>query len=257
MAHEVTVPLLPCRSIDEIADFYAVPGFRTTHRQQRPNPYVVLQREDLHLHFFGIPEFDFGIPEFDPATSYGSCLVLVEDIAELHRAFADGMRAAYGRILVAGIPRMTRPRPRANNNGLTGFSLVDPGGNWIRVTASGPAGAPRATGRLARAPENAVVLADSHGDHQQAAKILDGALARAEPDDEARAEALAYRAELACPSIKGPLRTPRSPTAEAVEEVEAGSGAQIEDELPDGGARPWRTSTTTVSSSARIPRQSR
>jgi hypothetical protein len=56
-----------------------------------------------------------------------------------------------------------------------------------------------AEGRLARALQNAVVLADSHGDHAQAAKILDGALRGADGDADAAvlAEALTYRAELA------------------------------------------------------------
>ncbi|MFI6226684.1 VOC family protein [Micromonospora echinospora] len=210
MADELTVPLLPCASIDTVADFYRVLGFQVTHRQSRPNPYVALQREDLHLHFFGLPDFD-------PATSYGSCLVLVPDVAALHAAFAEGMRAAYGRVPVAGIPRMTRPRPRRNADGLTGFSVVDPGGNWIRVSArpstdrsaevGGPppvpgraenrTGAPR--GRLADALRNAVVQADSRGDHRQAAKILDGALARPDADDDPvlAVEALVYRAEIA------------------------------------------------------------
>jgi hypothetical protein len=40
MANEMTVPLLPCGSIDVIADFYRVLGFRSTYRQLRPNPYL-------------------------------------------------------------------------------------------------------------------------------------------------------------------------------------------------------------------------
>ena len=191
MANEVTVPLLPCRDIDEIARFYAVLGFRTTYRQQRPNPYAALRREDLHLHFFAMPEFD-------PDGSYGSCLVLVDDIGALHRAFADGMRAAYGRVLPSGVPRLTAPRARRTTGRLTGFTVVDPCGNGIRVIgkatpASGPAGP------LRRALENAVVLATVRADPARAAVVLDEALAEAGPPDHpaSMAEALAYRAELA------------------------------------------------------------
>jgi hypothetical protein len=32
---------------------------------------------------------------------------LTADIEGLHRAFAAGMRAAYGKVLVSGTPRMT------------------------------------------------------------------------------------------------------------------------------------------------------
>ena len=193
MANEMTIPLLPCVSIDDIADFYRVLGFRSTYRQLRPNPYLALQREDLHLHFFGMPDF---VPE----NSYGSCLVLVPDVEELHGAFTEGMRAEYGKVLVSGIPRMTRPRPKKNNNGVTGFSVIDPGGNWIRISArSTTAPAPEPTGRLATTLQNAVVQADSRGDHRQAARILDSALARPDATDHpiTQVEALVYRAEVA------------------------------------------------------------
>ena len=193
MTNEVTVPLLPCPSIDDIEAFYRVLGFRTTYKQRRPNPCVGLQREDLNLQFFEIAGFD-------PEQSYGSCLVLTPDIAGLHRAFAAGMRAAYGKVLVSGMPRMTRPRVRKNADGLGGFSVIDPGGNWIRVfqnAATTPTPAP--AGRLAKALANAVVLADSKGDVGQAVRILDSALARPRADDDpvTHVEVLVYRAELA------------------------------------------------------------
>ncbi|GAA2531043.1 VOC family protein [Pilimelia columellifera] len=193
MADEVTVPLLPCSSIDVIADFYRVLGFRVTYRQTRPNPYLTLRREDLHLHFFGIADFD-------SENSYGSCLVLVPDVEGLYQAFAVGMRAAYGKVLVSGIPRMTRPRAKKNMDGVTGFSVVDPGGNWIRITAKSPPGAtPEPTGRLAVTLQNAVVQGDSRGDHRQAARILDGGLTRPDAGDDPAVlvQALAYRAETA------------------------------------------------------------
>ncbi|MEV7005764.1 VOC family protein [Streptosporangium sp. NPDC051022] len=196
MANETTVPLLPCRSIDEIEEFYTALGFTRTYRQTRPNPYLALRREDIHLHFFGMSEFD-------PKDSYGTCLVYVPDTGALFRAFAEGVRSAYGRFPVSGIPRMTRPRKRKNVDGLTGFTVVDPGGNWIRIFPSPGYAAreeepPVGTGALATALQNAVVMGDSRGDHRQAAKILDGALARARDTPDADlVEALVYRAEIA------------------------------------------------------------
>jgi len=195
MVGERTVPLLPCPSIDEIAEFYECLGFTRTYRQLRPNPHVVLEREDIGLHFFGMPDFD-------PATSYGSCLVVVPDIGALHAAFAAGMRERYGKVLIAGIPRMTRPRHRKNADGLTGFAVIDPGGNWIRFTAI-PSDTPPSTthqpaGKLAEALANAVVLGDSKGDTAQAIKMLTGAIRRHEVGAPAAdlVSALAYLAEL-------------------------------------------------------------
>jgi hypothetical protein len=194
------IPLLPCASIDDMLTFYSALGFEKTYRQAKPNPYLAMRRDDIELHFFGMPGFN-------PAESYGSCIVQVPDTATLHRAFADGLRAHYGKVPLSGIPRMTRPRPRKNAGGLSGFTVIDPGGNWIRVfpvAAASPPAAP--AGKLARALENAVVLADSHGDVAQAAKILDGALARvADASAVERVETLAYRAELAF-TLEDPAR---------------------------------------------------
>jgi hypothetical protein len=196
MANERTVPLLPCASIDDIETFYGVLGFRTTYKQRKPYACVAVQREDLHLQFFEIAGFD-------PEQSYGSCLVITADIEGLHRAFAAGMRAAYGKVLVSGTPRMTRPRARKNADGLGGFSVIDPGGNWIRVfrdAATAPVPAAPPAGRLAKALANAVVQADSRGNVGQAVRILDSALARPQADDDdpvEQVEVLVYRAELA------------------------------------------------------------
>ena len=202
---ERTVPLLPCASIDEIEDFYTSLGFERTYRQLRPNPHVVLERDDIGLHFFGMPHFV-------PANSYGTCIVVVPDIGALYSAFAAGLRERYGKLPIAGIPRITRPRARKNAAGVTGFSVVDPGGNWIRFYQQSPAlrgaGPDDATAepasaavqsKLADATANAVVLGDSKGDTAQAAKILDGALRKFGPAATVaeRRAAQMYRAELA------------------------------------------------------------
>ncbi|GIH26183.1 hypothetical protein Aph01nite_44930 [Acrocarpospora phusangensis] len=197
MAGERTVPLLPCGSIDEIAEFYEMLGFSRIYYQVRPNPYVSLRREDLQLDFFGMPGFK-------AEDSYGTCLVLVPDTGKLFDAFAEGMRAVHGKLLVSGIPRMTRPRKRKNADNLSGFAVIDPGGNWIRIFAdkAGTAEPEPAPSKLAASLSSAVVMGDSHGSDDQAARILDNALRR----DEAGAApadllaALAYRAELAARS---------------------------------------------------------
>jgi catechol 2,3-dioxygenase-like lactoylglutathione lyase family enzyme len=196
MANEIVVPILPCADIDEILDFYRMLGFERTYRQLRPNPCAGVRYGDAELQFAGIPGFD-------PEQSYGSCIVGVDDTTEIFEEFAAGMRAEHGKLLLAGIPRITRPRKRKNAGDASGFSVVDPGGNWIRVYQRKGTGTARAAAPvidpLARALENAVVLGDSKGDVRQAAKILDGKLAKADAGTPipALVEALAYRAELA------------------------------------------------------------
>ena len=184
------VPLLPCADLDEALAFYGALGFEVTYRQYRPYPCAGFRRGPLDLQVYGMPDWD-------PLLSHSTCIVLVDDTEELWREWADGLRGRYGKIPVAGLPRLTRPRRRANADGASGFSLVDPSGNWIRVFGEGSASA-AATTPLGRALDNAVVLADSRGDAAQALKVLSGAERRADETTSAqdRTAALTFIAEL-------------------------------------------------------------
>jgi hypothetical protein len=187
------VPLLPCTSIDEMASFWVPLGTKVSYRQMKPNPYLALEREGgFVLHYFALAGF---VSE----ESYSTCVVLVDDPGELFDEWAAGLRTRYGKLPLTGLPRITRPRRRKNADYRTGFSLVDPAGNWIRVIAARPTSAePLENDPLSRALDNAVVLADSHGDVAQAHKILAGALARhgAEGLEPQRAAAEEFLAEL-------------------------------------------------------------
>lgn len=197
------VALLPCGDVDEIAEFWTALGLEVTYRQNRPYPYVALGRGGIDIHYYRMPDWD-------PAASHSTCVVTVPDTAPVHEAFAAGMRRLYGRLPVSGTPRMTRPRARANAEGLSGFSVVDPAGNWVRVSRRPEQASPAQQvetmpwrsaggGRLARATENAVVLADSTGDVHQAHRVLASAVRKAGDDADVAelAAALAYLAELA------------------------------------------------------------
>lgn len=127
MTGERTIPILPCRALDDVIPFYEAFGFEVAYRQARPNPYGVVRRDDLDLHFAAIDGFD-------PQTSYASAIVLVDDADELHRAFAEGLRAAYGRLPASGIRACCAHGPSA---GRWRFSVIDPGGNWLRVYRAG------------------------------------------------------------------------------------------------------------------------
>src|SRR5918997_3161465 len=192
MANERTYPCLPCRELDPPIAFYEAIGFRRTYRQLRPNPYAVVRRDDLQLHLFGMPDFD-------PAESYGSVIVVVPDPDALYHSFAAGLRAAYGKLPVAGIPRILRPRKKFGT--VRGFSVVDVGGNWLRVYKSGDteeeANAEKATG-LAQSVLVAARLGDARGDDAAALRTLENGIARyGDAPAMERARALLYRAELA------------------------------------------------------------
>jgi catechol 2,3-dioxygenase-like lactoylglutathione lyase family enzyme len=192
MAHERTHPCLPCRDIDESIVFYEALGFTRTYRQLRPNPYAVVALEDMQFHLFGIDGFN-------PADSYACVIVEVSDTDSLYRAFSAGLRQAFGKLPVAGIPRMTRPRSRWGT--VRGFSVVDPGGNWLRISRLGDSEQPAAAERphgLAQILDVAARLGDSHGDEALALRTLERGLARFGDARSAElARAYLYRAELA------------------------------------------------------------
>jgi hypothetical protein len=191
MANERMYPILPCRELDEAIAFYEALGFARTYRQVRPNPYAVVAREDMQVHLFGMPDFD-------PEQSYGSVSVVVPDPDALYHSFADGLRRAYGKLPVSGIPRILRPRKRFGT--VYGFSVVDVGGNWLRVSKSGEtedeSGGDEAG--LAKIIEVAARLGDAHGDDPQALKTLQSGLSKyPEAPVMDRARALLFQAELA------------------------------------------------------------
>lgn len=192
MAHERTYPLLPCPDLDAAITFYEALGFQRTYRQVKPNPHAVVAYEEIQIHLFGMEKFN-------PADSYGSVIIVVPDPDALYQTFAAGLRKAYQKLPTTGIPRILRPRKKFGT--VRGFSVVDVGGNWLRISKLGDteaeANAAKQTG-LAQVIEVAARLGDAHGDEAKALHTLETGLRRY-PDapriDYARA--LLYRAELA------------------------------------------------------------
>ena len=187
---EATIPILPCRHLDDVVPFYTALGFELTYRQARPNPYAALRRGGLELHFFGLEEFE-------PEDSMGSAILVVPDTGVLYDAFAAGLRAAYGRLPLSGIPRITRPRRK--QGGFGGFTVVDPGGNWLRVnSAAEDAAEPPSRGVFERVLQNAARQADAHGDEAAAIAVLEAGLLRhADAPAPDRIPVLVYLVELA------------------------------------------------------------
>jgi catechol 2,3-dioxygenase-like lactoylglutathione lyase family enzyme len=192
MANERTYPCLPCSNLDESISFYEALGFKKTYRQSRPNPYAVVVLEDIQIHLFGIEGFN-------AAESYGSVIVAVPDPDGLYRAFAVRLRERFGKLPTVGIPRILRPRKKFGT--VSGFSVIDPGGNWLRVYRLGDSEAEDSTGKvqgLVQIINVAARLGDAHGDEAMALKTLESGLLRyADASPIERAKAYLYRAELA------------------------------------------------------------
>ncbi|MFH8254205.1 bleomycin resistance protein [Streptomyces roseolus] len=167
---EKTIPILPCRTLQPVLDFYTALGFEVTFRQRSPNPYAVVERGGIQLHFFGMKQYD-------PTASCSMCYVRTDAVDELHTAFRAGLKAAYGRIPARGLPRIGPLKD--TTYGVRQFLLTDPGGNCLRIgqpTNDDPHHRPAPEETFARALHHAALLADSKEDAAGAARILDRAL---------------------------------------------------------------------------------
>lgn len=171
---EKTIPILPCRTLQPVLDFYAALGFEATFQQRSPNPYAVVERGGIQLHFFGMKRYD-------PTQSYSTCLIRTEDIDGLYETFRSGLKAAYGRVPTRGLPRIGPLKD--TSHGVRQFLVTDPGGNCLRI---GQEMSPDHRHRPApeetfdRALHHASLLADSRDDPAGAAKVVDRVLRMAD-----------------------------------------------------------------------------
>jgi catechol 2,3-dioxygenase-like lactoylglutathione lyase family enzyme len=189
MANERTYPCLPCGNLDESIAFYQALGFKRTYRQIRPNPYAVVALEDIHIHLFGIEGFQ-------AAESYGSVIVVVPDPQSLYDAFAARLHETFGKLPIVGIPRILRPRKKFGT--VQGFSVIDPGGNWLRISKLGDTESEGKAEGLAGIINVAARLGDAHRDAVIALKTLENGLIRfADAAAIDRVRAYLYQAELA------------------------------------------------------------
>ncbi|NAZ84758.1 bleomycin resistance protein [Kineococcus indalonis] len=167
---ERTIPLLPCRTIQPVIDFYTALGFEVTFLQKSPNPCAVVQRGDIELQFFGMKGYE-------PRASYSTCYVVTDDVDGLYGAFRAGLETAYGKVPSRGLPRIGPLKDMSY--GVRQFLMTDPGGNCVRVgqpTSEDQHHRPAPEGAFARALHDATLFADSKEDLAGAAKIIDRVL---------------------------------------------------------------------------------
>lgn len=193
-ANETTVPLMPCSAVEETLEFYQALGFEVTYQQTKPYLYLALRWSGFEVHFGKPPQ------GYDPnREDGGGCLVMVDTVAPYHAAFTQAMRAAYGKVLATGRPRITRFRP-----GQTRFTLIDPSGNsLIFIQRDEPAepeyGGSKKLHGLAKALDNARIFREFKNDDRAAFRAVKSALRRHGRQAQAvdRAMALATLIELA------------------------------------------------------------
>jgi hypothetical protein len=171
--NETTVPLLPCVAPEETLALYQALGFQVTWRQLKPYLYLAFRWSGFELHYGNAPK---GLdPELEQS---GGALVMVDAVAPYHAALTAAMRAAYGKVLARGRPRLTRYRP-----GATRFTLVDPSGNnIIFIQRDEPAeleyGGSKQLRGIPKALDNARIFREFKQDDRAAVRTLVSALRR-------------------------------------------------------------------------------
>lgn len=115
--HDIAIPILPCKSVEETVAFYKPLGFNAKI-WGAPHHYAILTRGTVEIHFFTHADLD-------PATSSAGCYVRVLDVDQIH------CELAIAKLGNSGIPRMDEVENKPW--GMREFAIVDLNGNLIRI----------------------------------------------------------------------------------------------------------------------------
>ncbi len=116
-------PNLPSRDFDLTEHFYAQLGFE---REWRDDGWLILSRGGMTLEFFLHPDLE-------PATSWFSCCLRIDDLdALIDQAASAGIAED-----IEGAPRLHRPKVEPSGERI-GY-LIDLDGSLLRLVANPPA----------------------------------------------------------------------------------------------------------------------
>ncbi|HRO00958.1 MAG TPA: bleomycin resistance protein [Nitrobacter sp.] len=114
---DYATPNLPSRDFDTSSRFYQRLGFKEVWRD---DGWMILRHGNIELEFF--PH-----PELDPPTSWFSCCIRLDNLAEFYKICEDAGLSETSE----GMPRLHSPKEEPS--GLTIGALIDPDGTLIRL----------------------------------------------------------------------------------------------------------------------------
>lgn len=109
----LAIPILPSRDLDETLHFYAWLGFACVFRQDQPDGYAIVRRDEVELHFFWHPTID-------PAQNDAGCYLRLDDVQSLYEEYWS-----------TGIPGLHALEDKPW--GMREFALIDPSGCLLRI----------------------------------------------------------------------------------------------------------------------------
>jgi catechol 2,3-dioxygenase-like lactoylglutathione lyase family enzyme len=116
--HEIAIPSMPTRDVDETIEFYDGLGLKLALRVPGERDYIIVRDGPLELQFFHWPDLD-------PASNYAGCYIRVADADVLYQKFSALRLPARGIPSLGGIEKKFYS--------MREFRLVDPSGNLLRV----------------------------------------------------------------------------------------------------------------------------
>jgi hypothetical protein len=173
----IITPIFPCKSLDELLEFYQTLGFEVTYKQKSPNPYAIVERGWIRLDFYGIKHHD-------PQKCYHTCYMLTDEAEELYEAFTSALRTKNGKLPTRGLPRISDIRDK--KSGVREFMFSDVAGNCIRIgrklndqdAENSTEEITAASKRLALALDYAYKCEDEEDELENVSKLLDKAIER-------------------------------------------------------------------------------
>ena len=114
------IPMFPSSDTGRTKAFYEALGFECDLHMEGDNPYLIMVREELELHFWSYPELE-------PAQSIISCYVRFDLETEFNETFELFSKAS---LPATGIPRLSAPEVQPW--GMKEFYLVDLDGNLVK-----------------------------------------------------------------------------------------------------------------------------
>jgi catechol 2,3-dioxygenase-like lactoylglutathione lyase family enzyme len=109
----LAIPTLPMSELRETQAFYERLGFHAAYWQMDPDQYLILRRDELEVHFFGLPGLD-------PMENFAGCYLRVDDVEGMNDEFRES--GLEGLAYVEETPW-----------GMREFHLTDPNGNLLRI----------------------------------------------------------------------------------------------------------------------------
>lgn len=121
-----TVPIFPCRSIEEVMTFYEAIGFKVTYLQTAPYGYLALKHDIAEISFYRRKKYDHKDQMYQVQV-----FIFVDNVEAVYEEFITNFKDAYGKLYRTGLPRISQLNTTKEDRR---FTLADPVGSVITIS---------------------------------------------------------------------------------------------------------------------------